>query len=320
MTRLETPPDAPATQDESRLRDAAWTPARIWRRTRYAVITIINLTVFFTLWELWARGVLPDIFPFIPELPRLVFPTFGEVLESLRIGWFGGGNLEGFNNRLLADYVIAQNFVETLKVYTVGMVISIGLGIPIGLIMGGSKWVDAILSPYVWALSSLPRIAIYPILVMIVGIGGSLVLFGVDIGQPIAIWVVVLTAIFPVVINTWAGVKTTDQSLINAAKVFGANRQQIYRKVVLPYTLPFVVTGVQLSLSRGLIGVVLAEFLTGATRLGGVGWLIFRSAAAFNAPLTYAALLSLAVFALALVQGTRAMEARIAPWRQVTKT
>jgi NitT/TauT family transport system permease protein len=185
--------------------------------------------------------------------------------------------------------------------------------------MGGSKWADAILSPYVWTLSSLPRIAIYPILVMMIGIGGSFHFLGLTFEDPIQYWIVILTAIFPVIINTWAGVKTTDQSLINAAKVFGANRKQLYRKVVLPYTLPFVVTGVQLSLSRGLIGVVLAEFLTGAVRLGGVGWLIFRSANAFNAPLTYASLLSLAIFALVLVQGTRALEAKIAPWRQVTK-
>ena len=126
--------------------------------------------------------------------------------------------------------------------------------------------------------------------------------------------------IFPVIINTWAGVKTTEQSLINAARVFGGNRAQIYRKVVLPYTLPFVVSGIQLSLSRGLIGVVIAEFLTGASTLGGIGWLIFRSASAFNAPLTYASLFTLAVFALIMVQGTRSMEARIAPWRTVSTT
>lgn len=291
--------------DPERLQDAQWTAARVWRRSRYAVITVINLTVFFTIWELWARGLIP----FLPELKRIIFPTFGEVMESFKIGWFGGGHLEGFDNRMLADFVIAKNFVETLKVYGISMAISLGIGIPLGLLMGGVKWVDAILSPYVWTLSSLPRIAIYPILVMIIGIGDE-----------IKYWIVILTAIFPVIINVWAGVKTTEQSLINAAKVFGASRAQIYRKVVLPYTLPFVVTGVQLSLSRGLIGVVLAEFLTGARTLGGVGWLIFRSAAAFNASLTYASLLSLAIFALVLVQGTRAMEASIAPWRQVTKT
>ena len=104
-----------------------------------------------------------------------------------------------------------------------------------------------------------------------------------------------------------------------AARVFGASKRQIYQKVVLPYTLPFVVSGIQLALSRGLVGVVIAEFLTGASKDGGLGWLIFRAARGFNGALTYAALMSLAIFALVLVQGTRSMEAKIAPWRQVSK-
>lgn len=283
-----------------RIRKANWTWERVWRRYSFAFVTLINLTVFFTLWELFALT---------ERVPSLIFPRFTSVLEALKIGWIGGGQLEGNDNRMLSDFVIVMNFWETLKIYSISMLISIGFGIPIGLVMGARKWVDAILSPYVWTLSSLPRIAIYPILVMFIGIGTE-----------IKYAIVILTAIFPVIINTWAGVKTTEQSLINAAKMFGANRRQIYRKVILPYTLPFVVSGVQLSLSRGLIGVVLAEFLTGAQRVGGIGWLIFRSASAFNAPLTYAALLSLAVFALILVQGTRSMEAKIAPWRQVSTT
>jgi NitT/TauT family transport system permease protein len=298
MDTRKAEPDSIAGQP--RIRAANWTWQRFWTRYRFAIITIINLSVFFTIWELFARAEIMN---------PLVFPRFSDVLNSLKIGWFGGGNLEGFNNRLLADFVIAQNAWETLKIYSVSMVIAIGAGIPIGLLMGGSKWVDAIMSPYVWTLSSLPRIAIYPILLMFLGIGPQ-----------VKYAIILSTAIFPVIINTWAGVKTTEQSLINAAKVFGANKADIYRKVVLPYTLPFVVSGVQLSLSRGLIGVVLAEFLSGATKLGGLGWLVFRSASAFNAPLTYAALLSLAVFALILVQGTRSMEAKIAPWRQVTTT
>ena len=303
MTQQQTPEkvrDGASIESQPRLRDANWTWQRIWTRYRFAFITIINLSVFFLIWQWFATS---------GRVNPLVFPAFTDVLRSLKIGWLGGGNLEGFNNRLLADFVIVQNFWETLKIYAVSMVIAIGVGIPIGLLMGGSKWVDAIMSPYVWTLSSLPRIAIYPILLLFLGIGTQ-----------VKYAIILSTAIFPVIINTWAGVKTTEQSLINAAKVFGANKSQIYRKVVLPYTLPFVVSGVQLSLSRGLIGVVLAEFLSGATKLGGIGWLVFRSAAAFNAPLTYASLLSLAVFALILVQGTRSMEARIAPWRQVTST
>lgn len=293
--------DGTSIESAPRLREANWTPARIWRRYRYAIVTVINLTVFFLLWEYVARQKWIG--------PNIIFPTFGDVLSAFKIGWFGGSELDSANTQLLRDFVIAQNFWVSLKRYVVSMVVAIGLGIPIGLAMGGFKWVDAVLSPYVWTLSSLPRLAIYAPLVMILGIGDS-----------IKYAIIILTAIFPVIINTWAGVKTTDQSLINAARVFGANRQQIYRKVVLPYTLPFVVSGVQLSLSRGLIGVVIVEFLTGASTLGGIGWLIFRSASNFNSPLTYASLLSLAIFALILVQGTRSMEAKIAPWRQVSNT
>lgn len=293
--------DGKTIESKPRIRDAELTLARLWTRYRFAIVTVINLTVFFIIWQIVAELKLIG--------PNIIFPKFTDTVSALRIGWFGGSDVQSNNTQLLRDFVIAQNFWVSLQRYGISMAISIGLGIPIGLAMGGFKWVDALLSPYVWALSSLPRIAIYAPLAMIMGIGES-----------IKYALIILTAIFPVIINTWSGVKTTDQSLINSAKVFGASRAQIYRKVVLPYTLPFVVSGVQLSLSRGLIGVVIVEFLTGASRLGGIGWLIFRSASNFNAPLTYAALLSLAVFALALVQGTRTMETKIAPWRQVTKT
>ena len=293
--------DGAALAAKPRIRDAEWTLTRIWTRYRVAIVTVINLTVFFIIWQLLANYEVIG--------PPIIFPSFTDTVSALKIGWFGGQVTDGTNFGLLRDFVIANNAWESLQRYTISMVIAIGLGIPIGLAMGGFKWVDAILSPYVWTLSSLPRLAIYAPLVLIMGIGES-----------IKYALIILTAIFPVIINTWAGVKTTEQSLINAARVFGANRAQIYKKVVLPYTLPFVVSGIQLSLSRGLIGVVIVEFLTGASTLGGLGWLIFRSASAFNAPLTYAALMSLAVFALILVQGTRSMEAKIAPWRQVSKT
>lgn len=283
---------------QPRLRDAEWTFERVWRRSRYAVITIINLTVFALLWE-WGATVY-DNANFIP--------TFSAMAGALKVGWLGGGGDTNQTFDLLQNFVIAKNFWVTLQVYGVGLLVSIIVGIPIGLMMGGSKWADAILSPYVWTFSSLPRIAIFPILVLFLGLGDE-----------IKYALVILTAIFPVIINTWAGVKTTEQSLIHAAQVFGASRRQVYQKVVLPYTLPFVVSGIQLALSRGLVGVVIAEFLTGASKDGGLGWLIFRAARGFNGALTYAALISLAILALVLVQGTRSMESKIAPWRQVSK-
>lgn len=286
-------------ESQPRLQDAGWTKDRLWRRYRFAIITTINLAVFFAIWEVLGRTNAIG--------PTVAFPSFGEMLDALRVGWIGKPGFDGPDN-LLDNGIIATNFWITLKVYTVGMLISVVLGIPLGLAMGGSKWVDALLSPYVWTLSSLPRIAVYPILVL-------LPFIGIGEGSPIKYVLIILTAIFPIIINTWAGVKTTDRSLLSAARVFGASRIQTYRKVVLPFTLPFVVSGVQLALGRGLVGAVVAEFLSGANKDGGLGWLIFRSAAAFNAPLTYASLFTLAIFALVLVQGTRSFEARVAPWR-----
>jgi NitT/TauT family transport system permease protein len=291
--------DGSSIASQPRLRDAEWNFERIWRRSRYAIITIINLSIFAALWQ-WGAAVY--------DKPAFI-PLFTDMAHALKIGWIGGGadaTNETFD--LLQDFVILKNFWVTIQVYGVGLIVAIVLGIPIGLMMGGSKWADAILSPYVWTLSSLPRIAIFPILILFLGLGDE-----------IKYALVILTAIFPVIINTWAGVKTTEQSLIHAAQVFGASRRQVYQKVVLPYTLPFVVSGIQLALSRGLVGVVIAEFLTGASKDGGLGWLIFRAARGFNGALTYAALMSLAILALVLVQGTRSMESKIAPWRQVSK-
>ena len=92
--------------------------------------------------------------------------------------------------------------------------------------MGGVRHVETVLSPYVWALASLPRIALVPLFILFLG-------FTVKM----QITIIVLSAVFPIIINAWAGVKTTEKSLLSAAKVFGASRRELYVHVVLPYTL-----------------------------------------------------------------------------------
>lgn len=87
-------------------------------------------------------------------------------------------------------------------------------------------------------------------------------------------------------------------------------------KVVLPYTLPFIISGVQQGIGRGLIGVIIAEIFGGSR---GLGYLIQRSADTFNSPLMYAVLFLLVVVSLTLVQLTRWLEAYVAPWRNVNQ-
>ena len=142
--------------------------------------------------------------------------------------------------------------------------------------MGGNRYVETILSPYVWALASLPRIALVPLFILFLG-------FTVKM----QITIIVLSAVFPIIINAWAGVKTTEKSLLSAAKVFGASRRELYIKVVLPYTLPFIIAGVQQGIGRGLIGVVIAEIFGGSH---GLGYLVSRAADTFNSALMYAVL------------------------------
>jgi NitT/TauT family transport system permease protein len=198
---------------------------------------------------------------------------------------------------------IRDHLFFTLGNLGIGLVIACVLGIPAGLLMGGNKYVETILSPYIWALASVPRVALVPLFILLLGFTVKL-----------QVTIVVLSAIFPIIINSWAGVKTTDKSLLAAARVFGANRWELYTKVVLPFTLPFVIAGVQQGIGRGLVGVVIAEIFGGSS---GLGYLIKRAADTFNSSLMYSVLFVLVVVSLGLVQATRWLESYIAPWRRI---
>lgn len=244
-------------------------------------ITVINLTTFFVLWELFARTEI---------INPLFFPTAGDMFEAL---------FKGF-----ADGVLGPELLYSARTLLIGLVIAAAIGIPAGLLMGGVKSVDLVLSPYVWAMTSLPRVALIPLLVLILGFG-----------QTMQLTIIVLSAVFPIMVNCMEGVKTVDPSLIRASRVFGANPVQRYFKVVLPFTLPFVIAGVNQGIARGLVGMLIAELLGGGGQ--GLGFILDRAADQFNAPLLYATLLLLAVMSVGLVQSMRWLERRVAPWRAV---
>ena len=200
---------------------------------------------------------------------------------------------------------IADHLAYSMTNLSIGLAIACVIGIPAGLLMGGNKYVETILSPYVWALASLPRIALVPLFILFLG-------FTVKM----QITIIMLSAVFPIIINAWAGVKTTEKSLLAAAKVFGASRRELYTKVVFPYTLPFIISGIQQGIGRGLIGVIIAEIFGGSK---GLGYLIQRAADTFNSSLMYAVLLLLVIVSLSLIQFTRWLEAYVAPWRRMDR-
>ncbi|MPZ41158.1 MAG: ABC transporter permease subunit [Rhizobiales bacterium] len=280
-----------AHTDPSRIQDTGWTMSEVWSRYGPWVVTIVNLTAFFCLWQLFAMsGAINPLF----------LPSASSMFEAL---WHGltttappGAVVSGS---------IADHLFYSLRNLSIGLAIACVIGIPAGLLMGGNKYVEMILSPYVWALASLPRIALVPLFILFLG-------FTVKM----QITIVVLSAVFPIMINAWAGVKTTEKSLLAAAKVFGASRSDLYTKVVFPYTLPFIISGVQQGIGRGLIGVIIAEIFGGSN---GLGYLIRRSADTFNSSLMYAVLLVLVIVSLTLIQFTRWLEAYVAPWRHMDR-
>ncbi|SDK84831.1 ABC transporter permease [Nonomuraea jiangxiensis] len=257
--------------------------------SRYAslkgvAVTIVNLAVFFLLWELIARAGL---------INELFFPRASEMFAAMYNGF--------------ADGTILPEIWHSLSNFLIGLAISIVIGIPVGLLMGASRVADLILSPYVWAMASLPRVALIPLLILIMGFDNSMQLT-----------IIVLSAVFPIMVNCMAGVKTVDPSLLRAGRVFGTSRVQTYSKIIFPFTLPFVISGVNQGIARGLVGMLIGELLGGGG--SGLGFLLDRAGDQFDAPMLYAVLILLAVMSVGLIQSMRWLEQRAAPWRDTLRT
>jgi ABC-type nitrate/sulfonate/bicarbonate transport system permease component len=251
-------------------------------RFKSLAITVLNLSTFFVLWELFARTEM---------INPLFFPRISDTFAAMYNGFIDG--------------VIWPQLSHSLTNFLIGMAISAAIGIPVGLLMGANRIVDLILSPYVWAMTSLPRVALIPLLILILGFGNTMQLT-----------IIVLSAVFPIMVNCMAGVKTVDPSLIRAGQVFGAGRMQMYLKIILPFTLPFVVSGINQGIARGLVGMLIGELLGGGG--AGLGYLLDRAGDQFDAPMLYATLIILAVMSVGLVQSMRWLERRVAPWRETS--
>jgi len=186
--------------------------------------------------------------------------------------------------------------------FVIGYTFACILGVLVGLLMASSRTSKQVLQPWVSGLYATPTVALAPLFILWFGIG-------------ILSKVVVVAAlvIFPVVINTEAGLLTTNKQLIETVRSFGANRRQIFFKVSLPSALPFIFAGLKLGIGRGLIGVVIAELFGSRA---GLGQLISQSAETFNMPALFAGVAILAGAGIVLTAGFGSLERRLLPWRE----
>jgi NitT/TauT family transport system permease protein len=253
---------------------------RVWTRKQRWIIGTINLAVFFTLWQLAATYT---------DIPKLFLPSVTEVWDQLL--------------RMHEQGILWGNLGISLWIYVVGMVLSIIIAVPLGLFIGGVKIVDRIMSPYVWAVYTTPRLILMPLVVLWVGINDTA-----------RIVIIVLSAVPATLVVVMEGVKTVDNSLLKAARSFGANRFQLFKSVALPSTVPFVATGIRMGVSRGLIGLFIGELFTAAN---GIGYIIAVSSKTFNSAQTYAMLFIFifVFFCVAMVGLTQLLERKVSVWR-----
>jgi ABC-type nitrate/sulfonate/bicarbonate transport system permease component len=227
--------------------------------------------------------------------------------------WWAAAQLAGTNliptplatlaagREMFAGGEIYRAIGESLAVYGGGYLLAVLVGIPVGLVMGGYRLLGRTLEVYVNALTATPRVAFIPLIIVLLGLG-----------YEAKVAIIFLGAVMPLVINTYAGVLNADGELVEMARSAGATRGQIFRRILLPGALPFIVVGLRLAATIGLINTVVAELYTAVRGLGGL-LAVFGNT--FQMAPYFVVVLVLAAIGTLVTQALRLIEVRIERWR-----
>jgi len=246
-------------------------------RRKYRLIRLASILVVLGVWELVGRQVDP------------LFMSYPSAVVRAAVQLTKTGELP-------------TALASSLTTLALGFAIAAVLGVVAGLVIGRYKTVEVATDWLVNALYATPLVAVVPLVILWFGLGFSAKLF-----------VVVLLAIFPILINTASGVRNVPPALIDVGTGFAATEWQVFTKVILPASLPYTMTGLRLGVGRAIIGMVVAEFFTAIT---GLGALVVKYGNQFDTASMLVPVLVLMVLGVGLTAGLRQAEARIAPWKE----
>ncbi len=187
--------------------------------------------------------------------------------------------------RMILDGSLFVHTAYTMARVLAGLGLAALVGIPLGLLMGRLPLVERFFTPLVSVLMPIPSLAWVPVLILWFGLGNTA-----------TVVLVFYAASFQVIYNTWTGVRSINQLWIRAAVAMGADERTLFRKVVLPGALPFVITGIRLAFARSWIAVVGGEMIAASNY--GLGWVIFEAKEFLNAEVMMAALLVIGALGL----------------------
>jgi len=188
----------------------------------------------------------------------------------------------------------------SLQVMFVGLAVAAIAGIVLGLLLARFWILEVALDMYVTFLYSTPTVALVPLIVLWAGFDNLA-----------KIIILFLFAFFPMIINTYQGVKNVDSKLIEVGKSLKCNEWQMWVNIILPAALPFIVTGLRLAVGRGLIGMVLADLYTA---ISGIGYLIVRTASTYQIDRMFVPIVTLGILGIMFTGALRLVERWVAPW------
>jgi NitT/TauT family transport system permease protein len=229
------------------------------------------------VWEVLGRGVNPIFFSY-PSAIIAAVPS------------------------MIASGEIQRAILQSASPFLVGWGLSIVAGVIVGLLMGRYRMVEALFDYQLTALYSAPNVALVPLFIL---------WFGLGFEAKVAI--VLMSAFFPVSINTQAGAALVSKDIIDIARVEQAREDQIFTKIILPGSLPYIMTGIRLSVGRAVIGLVVAEMFTAITGLGGS--IVFYSST-YKMDRLFVSVIILSVFGIFLSGAVKVLERLLMPYRR----
>lgn len=190
---------------------------------------------------------------------------------------------------------------SSLELYVTGLLLAVAAGAPLGVLLARVAWLRVALEDYIMILYATPMVAVIPFILSIMGFGFA----------P-KVLVVFLFAVFPVLYNTVEGARSIRPELIEVAHSFRTSEWQLWRDVLIPYTMPFTMTGIRQAIARGLVGMVAAEFFLSPS---GLGQMIMMGSLNFDTAGMLGAILVIVLLGVLLMDFGWFLEKRFAAWR-----
>ena len=252
-----------------------------WRRLEPALYGAGSIVVLLSVWELLPRLIT------ISAGTKLFFTTPSQITNTL---W-----------KMFATGSIWEPLGVSASGFALGLVLAIVVGLPLGVLIGRSRTLNAMLDPFITAFNATPRLVFLPLLML---------WFGLGLWSKVVI--VFIGALFPLLINTYEGVRNADKTLINVVRSFGASEWDIARLVVVPNAMPYILAGLRLAIGRAVLGVVVAEFFGSES---GLGVMMVQAAGRYQVDVVFSGLIVFAALSLAMSAMVQVLENRLSLWR-----